>query len=527
MADANNEAANFAAENDGHDHRQNDEEVLDDNLDEALPEAQNLEGVAPPRNRLPVGAVGGIRNNDVQVNVPDLGNGRPFAITQPMQAQRQMASSRPHYNWQATKTTVKERLQYLHNNEILSDVRFIVGRGMQTQRVPAHKFVLSSGSAVFDAMFNGILATQSSEVELPDIEPAAFLELLRFLYTDEVTIGPETVMTTLYTAKKYAVPALESQCVNFLKKNLGPHNAFMLLTQARLFDEPHLASLCLESIDQNTTEALNADGFTEIDNETLISVLERDTLGARESKLFNAADRWAEAECNRQDLSLTKENKRKVLGSAINLIRFPIMSIEEFAQGPGQSGILSERELVDLFLYFHLNPKPRVPFSDRPRFCLTGKEQCILRFADVNERWGYSGTSDRIRFKVNRRVYIVGFGLYGSIHGLADYQASLQLVETDSGLILGQNDTGFNSDGTDKRFRVMFKDPIEVLPNVSYSACATLNGPDSYYGIRGNRKVIHESPGGVKTHFTFSRAPGSNNGTSPDDGQIPEIIFYT
>ena len=63
-----------------------------------------------------------------------------------------------------------------------------------------------------------------------------------------------------YTAKKYAVPALEGHCVEFLKKNLSPDNAFMLLTQARLFDEPQLATLCLDCIDQNTREALSADG---------------------------------------------------------------------------------------------------------------------------------------------------------------------------------------------------------------------------------------------------------------------------
>lgn len=55
--------------------------------------------------------------------------------------------------------------------------------------------------------------------------------LRRFLYSDEVQIGPETVMTTLYTAKKYAVPALEAHCVEFLKKHLRADNAFMLLTQ--------------------------------------------------------------------------------------------------------------------------------------------------------------------------------------------------------------------------------------------------------------------------------------------------------
>lgn len=60
------------------------------------------------------------------------------------------------------------------------------------------------------------------------------MHAFRFLYSDEVQIGPETVMTTLYTAKKYAVPALEAHCVEFLKKNLRADNAFMLLTQVSL-----------------------------------------------------------------------------------------------------------------------------------------------------------------------------------------------------------------------------------------------------------------------------------------------------
>lgn len=86
----------------------------------------------------------------------------------------------PMYNWQATKSSLKERFAFLFNNELLSDVRFIVGKGRQAQRIPAHKFVLAAGSAVFDAMFNGGMATTSTEIELPDVEPAAFLALLRW-----------------------------------------------------------------------------------------------------------------------------------------------------------------------------------------------------------------------------------------------------------------------------------------------------------------------------------------------------------
>ncbi|XP_066889299.1 BTB/POZ domain-containing protein 2 isoform X1 [Kogia breviceps] len=501
----------------------------------------------------------------------------------------------PVYNWQATKPTVKERFAFLFNNEVLCDVHFLVGKGLGAQRIPAHRFVLAVGSAVFDAMFNGGMATTSTEIELPDVEPAAFLALLKtfhhpqrngiplpqpltarnplpvsvdrpvldvshqwnhtlcvllrlasltehrgskstyaaacvspFLYSDEVQIGPETVMTTLYTAKKYAVPALEAHCVEFLKKNLRADNAFMLLTQARLFDEPQLASLCLENIDKNTADAITAEGFTDIDLDTLVAVLERDTLGIREVRLFNAVVRWSEAECQRQQLQVTPENKRKVLGKALALIRFPLMTIEEFAAGPAQSGILVDREVVSLFLHFTVNPKPRVDFIDRPRCCLRGKECSVNRFQQVESRWGYSGTSDRIRFSVNKRIFVVGFGLYGSIHGPTDYQVNIQIIHTDSNTALGQNDTGFSCDGSASTFRVMFKEPVEVLPNVNYTACATLKGPDSHYGTKGLRKVTHESPTtGAKTCFTFCYAAGNNNGTSVEDGQIPEVIFYT
>ncbi|XP_071794212.1 BTB/POZ domain-containing protein 1-like [Asterias amurensis] len=431
------------------------------------------------------------------------------------------------YNWQSSKTSVKERFAFMFNNEILSDVHFLVGKGMNTQRIPAHKFVLSVGSAVFDAMFNGGMATTSNEVELPDVEPAAFLALLRFLYSDEVQIGPESVMTTLYTAKKYAVPALESACVEFLKKNLSADNAFMLLTQARLFDEPQLANLCLETIDKNTTEGLQAEGFTDIDLDTLTVVLERDTLGIRESKLFSAISRWAEHEAIRQQYPATSENKRKVLGNALKLIRFPLMTVEEFASGPAQSGILTDREVVSLFLHFTVNPKPSTEFPSNPRCCLTGKEQTVNRFAQAESRWGYSGTSDRIRFQVNRRIFVVGFGLYGSIHGPADYAVNIQIIHGDTDVILGQNDTGFSCDGSESTFRVMFKEPIEVQPSISYIASATLKGPDSHYGTKGMRKVVHESVSNGKVVFQFTYASGNNNGTSVEDGQIPEVIFYT
>ena len=99
--------------------------------------------------------------------------------------------------------------------------------------------------------------------------------------------------------------------------------------------------------------------------ETLSAVLDRDSLRVKESKLFSSlvkydspslrrqssllfnffssSARWGEAECMRQNLPVTPENKRTVLGSMLTKIRFPLMTVEEFAQGPAQSGILSDK----------------------------------------------------------------------------------------------------------------------------------------------------------------------------------------
>ena len=82
-------------------------------------------------------------------------------------------------------------------------------------------------------------------------------------------------------------------------------------------------------------------------------------------------------------------------------------------------------------------------FLDVPRCSMTGKEQTVcrlidmssisgsyyllVRFQQIESRWGYSGTSDKIRFIVDRRIFVVGFGLYGSIHGPSEYDVTIQV----------------------------------------------------------------------------------------------------
>lgn len=119
----------------------------------------------------------------------------------------------------------------------------------QVQTIPAHKYVLATGSSVFYAMFFGGLAENKSEISVPDVEPTAFLTMLRYLYCDEIQLEADNVLATLYVAKKYIVPHLCRACVNFLEMSLSAKNACLLLSQSRLFEEPDLMQRCWEVLD--------------------------------------------------------------------------------------------------------------------------------------------------------------------------------------------------------------------------------------------------------------------------------------
>ncbi|KAL4667973.1 hypothetical protein H8959_006662 [Pygathrix nigripes] len=124
-------------------------------------------------------------------------------------------------------------------------------------------------SSVFYAMFYGDLAEVKSEIHIPDVEPAAFLILLKYVYSDEIDLEADMVLATLYAAKKYIVPALAKACINFLETSLKAKNTCVLLSQSRLFEEPKLTQRCWEAIDAQAEMVLRSEGFCEIDRQTL------------------------------------------------------------------------------------------------------------------------------------------------------------------------------------------------------------------------------------------------------------------
>ena len=68
----------------------------------------------------------------------------------------------------------------------------------------------------------------------------------------------------------------------------------------------------------------------------------------------------------------------------------------------------------------------------------------------------------------------MGFGLYGSSTGAANYNVKIELKRL--GRTLAENDTKFFSDGSSNTFHVFFENPIQIEPECHYTASVILDG---------------------------------------------------
>lgn len=342
------------------------------------------------------------------------------------------------------------------------------------------------------------------------------------MYSDEIELEAETVVGTLYAAKKYLVSVLVSACVRFLELRLEAGNAFALLSHSRALDESELIQSCWQVIDAQAELALRSDSFLQLDSGTLESVLRRDSLNANESAVLQAALAWAEAECQRCGTSATPLNKRAALGKALHLLRLPAMTLAEFANGVAQFDFLTPQETRDIFLWFTAAEKPRLNFPVSPRTGLTPQRCSRFRSSAYrSNQWRYQGRCDSIRFAADRRIFMTGLGLYGSSEQNGEYDVQIKLKRQEE--MLAQRLTKFVSDGSSSAFGVFFEQPVQMEPDVFYTVSAVLDGTElSYFGQDGMTEVHCGS-----VTFQFQSSSDSTNGTGVEAGQIPELVFYT
>ena len=432
-------------------------------------------------------------------------------------------------NWQTARPTIRERAKFMLNNDRLSDVKFVAANsnGESKQVIPAHKFILAIGSPVFEAMFYGELAETKDTIELPDCDNESLLELFRYIYSDDVNLSGSNVMGVLYLAKKYMVPSLTDKCVEYLKENMDPSNVFIILPFAQKYEDKTLVDRCWNVIDEQTEAAVNSDGFEMIEKSFLEGVITRDNLRIEEVALFQAVIRWATKQCEKQGLVADGKVKRRIIGErAIKAIRFPLMTMEEFASVVIDTNLLTTEETNGLFKFFAIprhNAPLEFPKNERRRPRIVRCE----RFGSVNGKWNYGMLrKDYLGLTVDRDIKLLGISLFGSENN--SYKVTLEVKNAvNNTTIVSKSGTYPSNILPSKRHRyhgyeVLFDSAVLLKKNIRYNIEAFITGPTSEIGDKGF-DTVKESD----VTFTFSNIEGcvNSNGTSHTSGQFPDFLF--
>jgi speckle-type POZ protein len=129
------------------------------------------------------------------------------------------------------------QLEGLFENMKFSDITVNV-RGREFQ---AHKSILAIRSAFFAVMFeHPTKENLTNRIEVEDVEPAVFNEILRFLYTGKVSESAMDKMSAriLAVADKYLLDELKMECETQLIHRMSAENCLELLL---ITDEHHTA----------------------------------------------------------------------------------------------------------------------------------------------------------------------------------------------------------------------------------------------------------------------------------------------
>ena len=434
--------------------------------------------------------------------------------------------------WQTKRSTILERTTFIFNNELLSDVKFVVpvwtGESESKKVIPAHKFVLAISSPVFYAMFYGQMAETTDSIELPDCDYKSLLELFRFMYTDKANLSGSNVMQVLYLANKYMVPSLAKKCSEYLRDDLEASNVFCILPHAQKFEDKDLEDRCWEVIEKQTQGAVTSDEFVTVERSVVESVVKRDKLNVKEVELFKAVDRWATKQSERQGMTPEGDVKRRILGEEIvKEIRFPLMSQKEFASVVFDSYILSFQEVGDMMKYYSDVLFSSLPYKQTPRIASTLIRRCsrFKKFFSKNASgggWNYSSsTADRVHFTVNKPAMLHGVQHFGSKGG--EYTVSTEVKDSTSGSIPVKKSGSYLSVKAETEsyycFDVEFDNPVPLVENKEYELVSCINGPGSWFG-EGENTVDCQ---GVQ--FTFRSAGSGRNGTTDIRGQFPAFLI--
>ncbi|OWF47771.1 kelch-like protein 2 [Mizuhopecten yessoensis] len=232
-----------------------------------------------------------------------------------------MSRERPAYKHPHHTQKAFEILNQMRRECLLCDVVLIA----DTTEILAHKVVLSSCSQYFYAMFTGDLAeAKSDRITLQEIDPAALVQLIDFMYTSEVNVTEENVQVLLPAANILQMTEVRDACCEFLQSQLHPSNCIGIRAFADLHACTDLLQYSQTYIEQHFVDVVQHDEFLSLPSSEVAKMISSDRLTVTsEEQVYEAVMMWV------QHNRTTRED---FLADLLEHVRLPLVTHEYLIQ---------------------------------------------------------------------------------------------------------------------------------------------------------------------------------------------------
>lgn len=312
----------------------------------------------------------------------------------------------------------------LYLREEDADVHFVFPTSGEERKLPAHRFILGVGSAVFHTMFYGTLQ-EAGDVRIVDASFEAFKIFLQFFYLDSVAISIEYVDEMMYLANKYDVTECFNVCETLLKEKLPTENICYVLQLALTYDRSGFVQFLKEKISEQPTTVFESNSFTNCSWSILKLILEIKNLDCDEKAVFDACMVWSEKACEKKNMDPTQmKNRREQLGDCFRLIQFAVMEPQHICECISKYKDFFERdELIEIIALLASDQYLKLQSSNRKRASQNVHQfsvDKILTFKHIypnTHDYYFVNKTEVTPFQIDKKnFYLVAFQLKRFVH---------------------------------------------------------------------------------------------------------------
>ena len=261
-----------------------------------------------------------------------------------------------------------ERLDTLRRNETFCDLTVAV-KGTEFK---AHKVVLAAASPFFLSLLESDMRESNEQVIRIELEEAiapVMEDVLKYVYTGNVSVTEESVHNLIATADYLLLAGLKTVACNFLKENVTIENCIFNYYFADKYQCEVLKIKSYEVINSNFSVVMETDDFLNLDVKHVMEWVSSDDITvSAEEEVFEGIVKWVthnktERESDFPDLlrqvrlmSLShdflfdKLIKEKLITTDNDSVNFVLQSMESIFSATGESGTKPPRKCLEMLM---------------------------------------------------------------------------------------------------------------------------------------------------------------------------------